>query len=357
MVTMGTTTKIQWCDSTASPWTVCTPESEGCRNCYARGEAKRRGWSAEWGAGVPRHRFSTFDGRVMAMERKAAKGKFHVCHRCGHREWLDRDKFRHESLCICGALAGVGRPRVFPSLCDWLDPEATNEMLVDYIDVVRRSPNLDHMMLSKRVGLWMTRLLEARLNLVCGDMTTSRRLLWDWITAWLDGNPPANVWIGATVEGPEQLWRVADLLRVPAVRRFVSVEPMLGPVDLAYTAFNGADSFGTMPGIDAVFCGGETGRGARPMHPDWARLLRDQCVAAGVAFTFKAWGEWGRCGEDGLTLDNVPYMSGRSGFWRDGAFIEGLTTDRDCEHMVRVGTKRAGRLLDGRTWDGKDGGR
>lgn len=105
--------------------------------------------------------------------------------------------------------------------------------------------------------------------------------------------PMEHVWLGVTAENQEQAdKRIPILLQIPAAKRYVSVEPMLGPVDLRIAAFNGADSFTSLEGIDWVICGGESGSGARPMHPDWARELRDQCKEAGVPFFFKQWGEW-----------------------------------------------------------------
>ena len=152
--------------------------------------------------------------------------------------------------------------------------------------------------------------------------------------------PPNNCWLGVTAENQE--WadkRIPLLLQTPAAKRFVSVEPMLGPVEL------------DLRGIDWVICGGESGRGARPMHPDWARSLRDQCQAAGVPFFFKQWGAWQNgSGEnwDGLVVLN------------DGRVTPG-PEEMDLETrnrwprlsptiMCKVGKHAAGRLLDGREW-------
>lgn len=108
---------------------------------------------------------------------------------------------------------------------------------------------------------------------------------------WIDNRAQVlpNVWLGVTAENQARAdERIPDLLATPAARRFVSVEPMLGPVDLAYTCFNGADSFGTMPGIDWVIAGPETGPGKRPCDPAWIRDLYEQCRAAGVPFWDKS---------------------------------------------------------------------
>jgi protein gp37 len=148
-----------------------------------------------------------------------------------------------------------------------------------------------------------------------------------------------NLWLGVTAENQRRAdERIPILLQIPAAVRFVSVEPMLGPVDLSLS--DGVDlsvSVGTglKPGksylinsLDWVICGGETGPGARPMRLNWVRSLRDQCQTAGISFFFKAWGEYG---PNWLNDDNGK--------------IEG------SEWMDRMGKKAAGRLLDGRTWD------
>jgi protein gp37 len=100
-----------------------------------------------------------------------------------------------------------------------------------------------------------------------------------------------NVYLGLTIcAQAEADEKIPVFLEVPG-KRFLSIEPMLGPIDLQYSAFNGADSIESLEGIHAVILGGETGPGARPMHPDWVRYVRDQCAAAGVAFFLKGWGK------------------------------------------------------------------
>lgn len=364
---MSEKTKIEWADSTASPWTGCTPVSAGCDHCYARTLAKRYGWSQEWGAGVPRHRFAGFELKVGTLEDKAAAGWFKQCTGCGARGWAND----HGVICgNCGIslfAMDTARPRIFPSLCDWLDPEVPVEWLADLLDVIRRTPHLDWLLLTKRPGMWRKRMEAAWRHLDSCRFPHERFATLCMVNAWLSGEgscwPPENVWIGATVENQAAAEeRIPDLLRIPAAVRFLSVEPMLGPVDVSgwigpadgkhpamecptyYDGCHCADA------VHAVFCGGESGPGARPMHPDWPRALRDQCVSAGVPFLFKQWGEWGRCGENGLTLDDASWGSDRMGFWRTGEFVAGATTGGE-EHMVRVGKERAGRLLDGREWN------
>jgi protein gp37 len=160
------------------------------------------------------------------------------------------------------------------------------------------------------------------------------------------------VWVGTSVENQATAdERIPALLKIPAAKRFISVEPMLGPVD--FSAFFGGEYVG-LPGdkiipnynfgIDWVICGGESGPNARPMHPDWVRDLRDQCVEAGLPFFFKQWGEWihgNREAEENCMISpNGADVTELPGLW-----------DEHTITISRVGKKRAGRVLDGRTWD------
>ncbi|ETX26430.1 hypothetical protein RISW2_04375 [Roseivivax isoporae LMG 25204] len=145
--------------------------------------------------------------------------------------------------------------------------------------------------------------------------------------------PLSNVWLGVSAEDQRRAdERVPHLLATPAVVRFVSAEPLLGPVGL--TRWSGLEGDGdTMGfGLDWVIVGGESGPGARPMHPDWARSLRDQCTAAGVPFFFKQWGAWA---PDEIGPEDI----------RSVEFPPGHV------EYLHVGKRAAGRKLDGRNWD------
>jgi protein gp37 len=161
--------------------------------------------------------------------------------------------------------------------------------------------------------------------------------------------PLPNVWLGTSIESDEYSWRANDLRETPAAVRFLSLEPLLGPLpDLDLT------------GVDWVIAGGESGRQARPAHPAWFRDIRDRCIDKGIAFHFKQWGEWAPSfplaeGKDGPG-DTFVNLDGTTGqVWiRD---IDGYATnghgdwDNDSHPMTRRGKHRAGRELDGRTWD------
>ena len=180
--------------------------------------------------------------------------------------------------------------------------------------------------------------------------------------------PLPNVWLGVTAENQARAnERIPILLQIPAAVRFVSCEPLLGPVDLGnyfpeYDYRPTYDYYRAMypdagnkpvlirPGIQWVVVGGETGPNARPMHPDWVRSLRDQCQEAGIPFFFKQWGEFAPITEKSVAerayFGNREIVDPITGYYRRGI------TDIGCRnHVFRVGRKAAGRLLDGWTWD------
>jgi len=303
---MAENSKIEWCDHTFNPWIGCTKISPGCANCYAEVSTPSRTMGVEWGKGNPRHRTSELNwNKPLAWNRKAEK-----------------EGVRHRVFCA--------------SLADWLDPEVPIEWLADLLDLIRQTPNLDWLLLTKRPELWNMRLDESFGTM---PMHGIKSALANFVGRWLfDKNPPSNVWIGTTVENQKYAdLRIPDLLKIPAKVHFLSCEPLLGKLDLR-KAFDGDQAFPLGMGIQWVICGGESGRGARPMHPDWARSLRDQCQAAGVPFFFKQWGEWG-LPDDVSCVDEVPERVYRIG----SAFPD--------VHMYRIGKKAAGRLLDGREWN------
>lgn len=170
------------------------------------------------------------------------------------------------------------------------------------------------------------------------------------LLAW----PLPNVWLGVSVEDQKTAdERIPLLLQMPAAVRFIRAEPLLGAIDIEAVPYVNSET------LDWVIVGGESGPGARPMHPDWARSLRDQCVAAGVPFFFKQWGEWlpwqfdggyselkSQSGKlmDRHALPDLKDASVRN--WTDTCLHDG---DDVCVHQ-RVGKKAAGHLLDGEEW-------
>lgn len=178
--------------------------------------------------------------------------------------------------------------------------------------------------------------------------------VYDWMSGpkyWPDVLP--NVWLGVTAENQQRAdERIPILLQIPAAVRFVSVEPMLGPVDLQHLQFGGEIEIdclngthgvcrphgGTSAKLDWVICGGETGYRARPMHPDWARDLRDQCVRARVPFFFKGWGDWAITQESDDPECDLTKLHENEKVMKSG---------NGWVAMSKVGKKRAGSLLDG----------
>lgn len=183
---------------------------------------------------------------------------------------------------------------------------------------------------------------------------------------------PKNVWLGVTVCNQEEAdEKLPILMKIPAAKRFVSVEPMLEPVDLDFCVFDRHEAIQELvygpeclneeqadsivgPVIDWVICGGETGPGARPMHSDWVKSLRDQCKNAGVPFFFKSWGEWWPCSQIPDDFDCSKYPVGDIG--DDGIFIpppalEVPFRNGVCsEQTFKVGKKLSGYLIDGQEY-------
>lgn len=360
---MSEHTNIEWCDSTFNPWIGCTKVSPACDHCYAeRLDGRGIFGGAHWGPGVPRKRTSATNWRKPVQWEKTAH-RFVQCYDCGWRGEQHGGPFHCHA---CGSLSlKAVRRRVFcASLADMLDNEVELEWFVDALDLMRFCTNLDFLFLTKRIGNLLRRLHESLAHVMDNP---ARKELSDWIARWLNGNPPDNVWLGATICNQQEADRdVPKLLAVPAAVRFLSIEPMLGPIDvtrwLRPRQTKNHDGYGGdhAPGwttdtrtIDWIIAGGESGPQARPSHPEWFRSLRDQCKAAGVPFLFKQWGEW-----EIHSTENGHHdcdMARNNAVWLD---IDGNTAKpssaglKNAYAMVKVGKKSAGRQLDGVTHNG-----
>lgn len=291
---MSANTKIQWCDATINFWWGCTKVSPGCANCYADTLSHR--WGKDiWGKGKPRE-----DHRKGATALARRLNKQTGIDQKETREW---NEYYHNKPPL-----PIRRPRVFcQSMSDWLDDEVPIEWLADLLATIHATPNLDWLLLTKRPENWRKRISRA-----CDTAEyTGRKNLRDWIEDWFRGSPPPhNVWIGASVEDQQRAdERIPKLLEIPAKVRFLSVEPMLGPVDFgaAYPCGYYCDpplpelagdepahyleghhdhpfwSPGIQSEIHWVIFGGESGPGARPCNIEWIRDGLRQCKAAGVA--------------------------------------------------------------------------
>lgn len=331
---MSDLTKIEWADSTFNPWIGCTRVSPACDHCYAAVSTPARALGVEWGAGKPRKRTSAANWKP---PERWNREPFFQC-ACG---WRGADLRDHYASPDNPDTSGCSSPtparrRVFSSsLADWLDNEVPVEWLVDFLDLIRRTPNLDWLLLTKRIGNWRNRLEKALMHAAITD----KPQLEAWIREWLCGSAPAHIWLGSTVVNrPEMLRDGRKLKDVPARVHFWSVEPLL-------------EALGDIPRElmpEWVIVGGESGLKARPMHPAWVRSLRDQCQQAGVPFHFKQWGEWapgnGGPGGDPYEIDRTKVQSGF--FTYADAWHQGVNPFRQM--MDRVGKKAAGRLLDDR---------
>jgi protein gp37 len=307
-------TSIEWCDFTFNPWEGCQRVGPGCDHCYAEARNIRFTGGTNWGPGAPRRRTSLHNWNLPLKWNRLADG-------------------------------AVRRPRVFcSSLADVFDNAVDPQWRADLFDLIRATPNLDWLLLTKRPG------------------NIAKMLPSDWGKGW------AQVSIGCTIVNQAEAERdIPKLLAVPAGVRFLSMEPLLGPVDL--TGLPYGEVVGNAPtyqdvlrgrlwmpkgtpnwpldprntvgdrtyvdlcrNINWVICGGESGPHARPMSPQWARDLRDQCAVAGVPFLFKQWGEWVSVSEVEGPGDHFKFPDGRT--------------------VRRTGKKLAGRTLDGVTHDG-----
>ncbi|MEN5084309.1 DUF5131 family protein [Bosea sp. TWI1241] len=322
---MGAFSAIEWCDHTANPWIGCQKVGPGCDHCYAEARDNRFEGGAHWGPGAPRRRTAPATRNAPLRWNRAAPA-FHA----GHGRW----------------------PRVFSgSLCDIFDNAVDPAWRKDHYQIVRETKNLRWILVTKRIGNAPAMLPEG----------------------WLDGGFD-HVGIMITTVNQAEIDRdVPKLLDLPMTGnqwRGVSYEPALGPADFSrlkvvnrygfggsYDALRGLWRPGDDEGaavahpratvLDWIVCGGESGDEARPMHPDWARAVRDQCAAAGTAFLFKQWGEWAP------STPEQAYANPRSG-WRcfaghpHVAKAHELYPENGAAFVERMGKKAAGRLLDGK---------
>ena len=237
---MPQTTSIEWTDVTWNPVTGCTKVSPGCKHCYAERMAKR----------------------LLAM---------------GQERYADGFKVTLQEDVVEQPLSWRKPRRIFVnSMSDLFHPEVPEGFIAQVFATMEKAHWHQFQILTKR---------PQRLRELAKDLP------------W-----PKNVWAGASVENEDYLWRVAELAAVPAAIRFLSLEPLIGPLPAI-----------SLKGIDWVIVGGESGPGARPMAAEWVREIRRQCLTQGVAFFFKQWGgtRKSRTGRelDGRTWDQLPLAS------------------------------------------------
>ncbi len=288
---MANKSKIEWCDATWNPITGCTPVSDGCTNCYAKRMVERFPKAHGERAGV-----ETGTG-------KAALNPIPFSSIVPHYDRLDQPMCwkRPRRIFVC-------------SMGDLFHEDlALFEETEKIFEVISACYKHTFMVLTKRPQR-MRAAVEHYLR---------------------DGFPYfPNLWLGVTTENQEAAnRRIPILLQTPAAVRFVSVEPMLGPIDLKpFFEWTDMDNERVNRGPHWVICGGESGPGARPMNPLWVQDLRDQCASASVPFFFKQWGEW-------VPTNVYAGPKERLHMWSN-PFHPG-------QMMERVGKKAAGCLLDG----------
>lgn len=277
---------IEWTDHTFNPWWGCQRVSPGCEHCYAETLAKRYG-HAVWGPA------KTTERRMMS-----------------DNYWRQPLKWNE------AAAKADQRARVFcASMADVFEEHpAVLLARMQLFNLIDATPHLDWLLLTKRP--------ENILPMIP--------------MAWYN-EPPHNVWYGTSCEDQRRAdERIPFLLQVPARVRFLSCEPLLSAVLMRDEWLRGMGMGEHRQGpptrIHWIIAGGESGHGARPMHPDWATSLRDQCQAAGVAFFFKQWGEYSP------SVIHAPQQVERT--------ATGISWP-----MQRVGKHAAGRLLDGCEWN------
>jgi protein gp37 len=347
---MAEDTKIEWADHTVNFWWGCTKVSPACANCYAERQDQHfhpgipwrsrfqneLATAAHWGADAP---------RLLRVDAAA------------------REAFKYQAK----AVKEGRRFRIFTnSMSDFFeDRRDLDAARLEALEVIWQTPNLTWMILTKRPERILDLVARAQKLAQGVDQVFpgNETALTEWLGWWLCGKAPANVWLGTTVEDQVRAdQRIPALLQVPAAVRFLSCEPMLGPVDLTRVSWpdkgehrvdvlrfgywsNGPlgfvnhsdmwDLYGHP--IHWVIGGGESGPHARPCHPDWVRGLRDQCSAAEVPWLFKQWGEWAPdclCHRSKGCRETSRPAPGRPG----------------C--MFHCGKSAAGRLLDGQIHDG-----
>lgn len=347
---MSDGTLIEWTDATWNLINGCTVLSPGCTNCYAMRLAgtRLRNHPSREGLTKVVNGNPVWTGEVL-FNRAVALDPF---------KWREP---RRIFVCAHGDLFHAEVPDA------WIDyvffmamlcPQHTFQILTKRPERMREYMRI---VLDETEQQTAGRFAIAAKHAGLCDHPRVRSMDINW--------PPRNVWLGTSVEDQKRAEeRVPVLIETPAVVRWLSCEPLLGPVDLtalpsifggvhrplmALNALLGFHQCGpaviVAPGsIDWIVVGGESGPGSRPMHAGWARLLRDSCRAAGVPFHFKQWGDWA----PGFVLADKIRMTPAqdlSRFERRGGFVSHEFANDATSY--RIGKKLAGRELDGRTWD------
>ncbi len=342
---MAENSKIEWCDHTFNPWEGCTRVSAGCVHCYAEARNDRFG-GGNWGPGKPRRRTSDRSWAAPVAWNECAVGTWR-CPDCGNIEQSPRGISPGDLMYVCEPCEVKmvpHRPRVFClSLGDWLDGEVPTEWLADLLKLIVETPNLDWLLLSKRLEAWRQRVYCAWFYWFSrGEIALSHK-----IEAWISGVPPENVILGTSVENDEQSRRVSELLQIPAKGRFLSIEPMLGPVDFGRVLGDGNNgkhgrNGDNGIGIDWAIFGGESGKGARPCNWRWIEDGVKQCRELGIAPFVK------QLGANVIGRNTDGFDGDQGDCWPMGTDTEDLMPARNVcqgdEVRVRLKSKKGGEM-------------
>jgi len=343
---MGAKSKIQWCDATWNPVLGCSPVSAGCANCYA----------ARWAWRLYQMGLQRYD--ILANPDGTWTGSVHFVEGELNRPLTWRKPKR---IFVC-SMSDLFHSRVQPFLWDEVFSRMVLTPRHTYFILTKRPERMRDVLAAPGMA---ERVLRKATSFPLPFHPTGKPAWPQW--------PPKNVFVGTSIEDqPTADARLPFVMELAALgwRTMVSAEPLLGPVMMrwrdkpageryvwGYDYLTGVE-FGPhhcnrgKPRLDWVICGGESGPNARPMHPDWARSLRDQCAAADVPFFFKQWGEWMPCS----AMDDEEEAPGGAPWGYigdDGIFDPGEDGVFSCrngikdEQTFRVGKHRAGRLLDG----------
>lgn len=322
---MADKTAIEWTDATWNPVVGCSKVSEGCRNCYAMSVAHRN-------AAMGSERYS-------GLTEKRPSGV----------EW--NGTVRTVSQALDQPLRWKRPRRIFVnSMSDLFHPDVSPFFIDRVFAVMETAEQHTFQILTKRpeVMLKYISLYDEHIRNTGYPQGFAGRF--------------PHVWLGVSVENQKTAdERIPLLLQVPAAVRWLSMEPLLGPVNLSqFLRSYSIGSPGAAPtwrSIDWVVVGGESGHRARPLHPHWVRSLRDQCKDARVPFLFKQWGEWKpinpQSSEDWCTNIEGPIaiMDSMGYRWEDEPMMPTADVINSCWELQKLGKKAAGRILDGRTWD------
>jgi protein gp37 len=350
---MADKTGIEWTDATWNPLRGCSRVSDGCRLCYAETVAARFS-----GPGQPYEGLAKFVTRPNGDKEARWTGEVAVV----EKHMFDPIRWQKPRFIFVNSMSDLFHEKVDDDDIDRMFAVMALAPRHRFQTLTKRPERQRDYMNAKDLRYrWHDAVLDvaadAGLKMQRFDGGVNPAGIAEGLLGGWRGVLP-NVWVGVSAEDQKTAdERIPLLLDTPAAIRWVSAEPLIGPLKLRETLGNdwlASGKSGERRGLDWVVAGGESGNGARPMHPDWVRSLRDQCQAAGVPFFFKQWGEWA----PGENAHGLPTRTERTAYWFDDKWTFGTITPAESEgqhvddepDLYRLGKKAARRSLDGREW-------